>query len=174
MENNNQIQFEKQLDIFGEWNSRDRAPFCLFFIDFALVSAFLLSRSEPDALILRFFFSSDSKSIVAESAPPPQPVQDSCEESDEEWNYMKAKEGQTEKENNVLSEEFKENIEPVTEKEFTSVELKEQLDTAPGAATLDILAPIPIAATPEPVSPVVDDVSKFFFQLTSNWNVLEI
>lgn len=76
---------------------------------------------------------------------------------------MKAKEGQTEKENNVLSEEFKENIEPVTEKEFSSVELKEQLDTTPEPVTTNISAPVVAPATPaEPVLAVVDDVSSFF------------
>ncbi|KAL5273897.1 PPM1E family protein [Megaselia abdita] len=98
----------------------------------------------------------DSKANIVESAVQ-QPVQDSCDESDEEWNYMKAKEGQTEKENNVLSEEFKENIEPVTEKEFSSVELKEQLDTTPEPVAIcdPVVAEIP--ATPELVSPVVVD-----------------
>lgn len=86
---------------------------------------------------------------------------------------MKAKEGQTEKENNVLSEEFKENIEPVTEKEFSSVELKEQLDTTPEPVTTNISAPVVVPATPEPVSAVVDDVSRFFSYSTSNWNLMK-
>lgn len=103
---------------------------------------------------------------MTESVEQHPPVHDSCEESDEEWNYMKAKEGQTEKENNVLCEEFKENIEPepVTEKEISSVELKEQVDVC-GAAG-DIAAP----KTPErePVPFVVDDVSVSFL-VYFNW-----
>lgn len=62
-----------------------------------------------------------------------------------------------------MLEEFKENIEPVTEKEFSSVELKEQLETTPSEPVITDCATIPAATTPEPVSPVVDDVSTILF-----------
>lgn len=116
-------------------------------------------RDEQTRLILRFIFFvvfADSKSLEVESAT--EPVQDtSGEEVDDEWDYKKTRDNQTEKAaENFLSEEFPENMEPVTQKEISSIELKEQLDTA--AAELVIFASTTAPAIAEPI----DDVSSLF------------
>lgn len=125
-----------------------------------------------------FQFLTDSTNIVSAESVPQQQIHDSCEESDEEWNYMKTKEGQTEKENKnnaSFTEDFKENIEPepATEKEISSVELKEQLDLTPdleSPAAVDTATSIENTSAPafdiEPLSPepvsFESDVSIFF------------